>query len=71
MAGEVHDVWHCQAPKLSFHHKTALSQTIFSFTRKNLLPTQFCFIASLELLYRSLTRLYSVVCGMLKILDAL
>jgi hypothetical protein len=47
LVSEVHDVSHCQAHRLSLRHKTALSQIIFYFTRTKLLPTEFCFIASL------------------------
>jgi hypothetical protein len=49
---ERRDICHCQAPKLSFHQKTVLSQIIFSKKKKNLLPTKFCFVALLELFCR-------------------
>jgi hypothetical protein len=55
LVSEVHDVSHCQAHRLSLHHKIALSRIIFYSTRKNLLPTEFCFIASLGLFCLSLT----------------
>jgi hypothetical protein len=55
LVSQTHDVFHCQAQKLSFHQKTMFSQIIFSFTRKNLLPTHFCFITLLELSCLSVT----------------
>jgi len=42
LVSEMRDVCHCLTRKLSLHPKTVLSQIIFCFTRKNLLPTQFC-----------------------------
>jgi hypothetical protein len=60
------DVSHYQAQTLSFHQKTVFSRISFFLKRKNLLPTQFCFIASVDLSCRSLTKLCSVACGKLK-----
>jgi len=55
LVSEAHEFCYCQAPKLSLHEKTVLSLIIFFFTRKNLLPTQFCFTASFEFFAESFT----------------
>ena len=43
LVSEAHYICHCWAKKLSFHQQTVLSQVTLCFTRKNLLPTRFCF----------------------------